>query len=85
MAKELNRIKIEDFFDASTTATRGHNKKFKKKKATIHQRINCFSQRVINDWNSLPANLIDSPSLNTFKKRLDDHWSHLHYEAKDAL
>ena len=85
MAKELNRIRIEDFFDASTTATRGHNNKFKKKKATIHQRINCFSQRVINDWNSLPANLIDSPSLNTFKKRLDDHWSHLHYEAKDAL
>ena len=29
-----------------------------------------FSHRVINDWNSLPINVVTSPSLNTFKNRL---------------
>ena len=33
-----------------------------------------FSQRFINDWNSLPAIVIESASLNSFKSRLDKLW-----------
>ena len=33
-----------------------------------------FSQRTINDWNNLPADVVDAPALNAFKNRLDEHW-----------
>jgi len=32
-----------------------------------------FSQRVINNWNSLPQHVVDLISLNVFQKRLDHH------------
>ena len=28
---------------------------------------NFYSNRVINDWNSLPQSIVDSPSVNEFK------------------
>jgi len=31
-----------------------------------------FSQRVINDWNALPSNIIQLPNLFLFKKKLDE-------------
>jgi len=33
-----------------------------------------FSQRVVNSWNSLPQHVIEAPSVNSFKKRLDDYY-----------
>jgi len=29
---------------------------------------------VINDWNSLPQSIVDSPSVNDFKTLLDRHY-----------
>ena len=29
----------------------------------------------INDWNSLPANIVNATSLNQFKNLLDEHWT----------
>ncbi|KFO99511.1 hypothetical protein N300_13848, partial [Calypte anna] len=34
-------------------------------------RKNFFTERVIRLWNGLPGAVVDSPSLETFKKRLD--------------
>ena len=31
--------------------------------------------RVINDWNSLPQSIVDSPSVNDFKTLPDRHYS----------
>jgi len=31
-----------------------------------------FSQRVMNSWNMLPQQVIDAPSLEVFKNRLDN-------------
>ena len=36
-------------------------------------RQNFFSQRVVDDWNSLPDEVVTAESLNSFKKRLDEH------------
>jgi len=33
-----------------------------------------FSARVVNIWNRLPASVVQAPTINNFKKRLDD-WS----------
>ena len=32
-----------------------------------------FSQRVVDDWNSLPDEVMTAESLNSFKKGLDEH------------
>jgi len=33
-----------------------------------------FSNKIIPLWNSLPDNIVSSPTLNTFKTRLDKFW-----------
>ena len=32
---------------------------------------------IVNDWNSLPENVVCSPPLNAFKNAVDDHWKAL--------
>ncbi len=62
------------------SVTRGHKFKLYKDRAEKSTRQKFFSHRVINDWNSLPAEIVDSPTLNSFKNRLDKHWSDKFYE-----
>ena len=37
------------------------------------------SQRVVNDWNDLPSDVITAPSIIEFKIRLDKYWEKIHY------
>jgi len=37
-------------------------------------RFNFYSIKVINDWNSLPQPIVDSPFVNDFKTLLDRHY-----------
>jgi len=32
------------------------------------------SYRVIEHWNQFPQHIVDTPSVNSFKNRLDRHW-----------
>ena len=64
----------EIFTFAPSRATRGHDKRLLRTKATKLFRINSFSQRVIKNWNSLPQDTINSSSLNIFKNKLDNLW-----------
>ena len=64
---------------ANDRSTRGHSQELFKYQAIKHSRVNSFTQRVINDWNNLPTNVINAPSLNIFKNRLDESWEHLHH------
>jgi len=34
----------------------------------------CFTNRIVNVWNSLPDNVILVHNVNQFKNRLDKHW-----------
>ena len=71
----IDRVDPKLFFEISAgSSTRGHHQKLVKKHARFGTRQSVFSQRVINDWNSLPADVIESPSLNAFKSRLDKFW-----------
>ena len=51
--------------------TRGHAYKLKKQRSRLDVRKNFFSVRIVNEWNNLPANVAEAPTLNTFKARLD--------------
>ena len=64
------------FFTPSTfTTTRGHTKKLFKHHVNSYTRSKFFSNRVTNDWNSLPQFIVDSSSVNEFKMLLDRHYS----------
>ena len=65
-------------FTTKQTIARGHNYKISGKMSRRnHPLTHSFHQRVVNPWNSLPAAVVNSENLNTFKNRLDKHWSGL--------
>ena len=47
--------------------TRGHGQNMMKAFSWLESRKNVFNQWVVNDWNSIPTELVESPKLNTFK------------------
>ena len=63
------------FTSSNSIATKGHTKKLFKYHTNSYARLNFYSNRVINDWNSLPQSIVDSPSVNEFKMLLDRHYS----------
>ena len=67
-------VRREDFFKISNLTTRGHNLKLCKQRAMKFTTATTFSNRIINDWNALPAHVIAADTVNTFKVRLDEHW-----------
>ena len=55
-------------------ATRGHSLKLFKRKSRLQIRANFFSNLVGEVWNSLPESVVQTPSLNCFKSRLNKYW-----------
>ena len=45
--------------------------KFEKYRSRLHVRASFFSQRVVNDWNKLPNDVVSTDSVNSSKNRLD--------------
>ena len=70
------------FSPLKTYITRGHNQRIFKNCVTKTARKKSFSQRVVNNWNSLSSHVISSPTLNTFKERLDIFWKNHHYDVE---
>ena len=54
--------------------TRGNTKKLKGHNVKCDARKFFFSERVVETWNSLPDSVVDAPSVNAFKRRLDTFW-----------
>jgi hypothetical protein len=64
--------------DRRQTGKRGHMFKLVKRGWKINMRQN-FSYRVVDKWNNLPSAVVEAPSLDSFKNRLDIHWATLKY------
>ena len=53
--------------------TRGHPQRVFKNHAVKLPRTNSFMLRVINNWKSLPAYIIEAPSVKTFKNKFNKY------------
>lgn len=72
--KGLNNVDASRVFTlVGETSTRGHNLKLQGKRANLDIIKNFYTYSIINEWNNLPNVVVDSITINTFKKRLDNH------------
>lgn len=78
----LVRMEVKELFNPiPSTNTRGHNQRVLRQRSNKAARAKSFSQRTIISWNSLPKTVIEAPSINVFKNRLDDHWKDKIYKT----
>jgi len=70
---EKEKVRKEDFFVFSDTCynLRGHCYKLATTRSRLEVRRNFFSQRVVGNWNRLPAHLVEAPTVNAFKNCYD--------------
>ena len=81
----LVRIEADELFTPiPSNNTRGHGQRVLRTKAHKAARVKSFSQRTIKSWNSLPSEVINSPSVNVFKIRLDEAWANRIYKTSVA-
>ena len=75
LIKGFDKIDYHKFFQlADNTRTRGHRFKIVKVRSRLDIRNKFFSQRVVNSWNALPADVVEAETVNSFKNRLDKFW-----------
>ena len=55
-------------YPAHYSATRGHSVKLYKPRPSLNVCNNFFTFRVVNMWNSIPENILTSPSRHIFKQ-----------------
>ena len=72
---------------SSNRNTRGHRFKLETKTFKKAPRKHFFTVRSVKSWNSLPESVVDAPTLNTFKNRLDRFWNNQEvlYDFEAAL
>ena len=83
--KGLDLLKGDELFTVDKSAkTRGHSLKLVK--ARVNKKImqKTLAYRVITDWNSLPENVIEAESINSFKHRLEEFWRNVSFKYKPS-
>ena len=61
------------FHDTVSRPTRGHNMKLHKSRFSMDVGKFSFVNRIVDEWNALPQEAIDSASVNLFKNKIDCH------------
>ena len=74
MLKGFENVRKENFFKLDkNSVTRNNGFKLVVKRFNTNVSSNYFTNKVINHWNSLPADVVVADSINSFKNRLDKH------------
>ena len=64
---------------------RGNGFKLKVGRFRLDTMKKSFTGRVVRHWNRLPSDVVEVPSLETFKARLDRALGNLIYQCKSLL
>ena len=75
----LDGLPFDDFFSFHHTVTRSNGYKLYKYFSHLNCRKHFFTQRVINDWNSLPREIIETENIWIFKSKLDIFWQNYRF------
>ena len=81
----IDKVNSKKIFPKNENTTRGHKHKIYKKNCRTNIRKYSFSQRVVDTWNSLPAKVIESNTVNGFKNQLNSHWKDLEIKFKPDI
>ncbi len=65
----------ESFTPPPCSSLRGHHLKLHHRRFRLNRRKAAFSVRIVGPWNKVPAYVVDSPSADVFKSRLDACWN----------
>ena len=70
-----------ELVDEDAQPTRNNGFKIDKKRCSTSVRRDFLGNRAVNPWNSLPREVVQAPSLDSFKARLDKHWEGYQYQT----
>ena len=79
--KELYNIQAR-YIKIDPHETRGHKFRLRKDRVTKKVRQNFLTERAANTWNRLPPEVVEAPSLNSFKARIDKLWKKHRYNQR---
>ena len=63
----------------NNSITRSHPYKLKKPRFNSKKYQHFLTNRIVNPWNCLLADVVSAETLNAFKNKLDKHWAHRKY------